>query len=81
MGTGVRARQREGDIRKKVRPGCLQEAPFEKGLEGRTTATADRVPPSCWPRAAFSALPSRSPQQEMLFFSHSFIVCLSPIKT
>lgn len=56
---------------------CLQEALSEMRLEG-TTVDVDGPSPVVHSGQPSPALPSYWPQQEMLFFSYSCIVYLSP---
>lgn len=71
LGTGTRAGLREGDIRTGVRPGCLEEVPFEMGLEGRTAAAVDGSPHQS---SSQSSLPCPCPAVSNE--KHSFLVSL-----
>lgn len=71
LGTGTRAGLREGDIRTGVRPGCLEEVPFEMGLEGRTAAAVDGSPHQS---SSQSSLPCPCPAVSNK--KHSFLVSL-----
>ena len=71
LGTGTRAGLREGDVRTGVRPGCLEEVPFEMGLEGRTAAAVDGSPHQS---SSQSSLPCPCPAVSNK--KHSFLVSL-----